>query len=466
MGTQTMARTPSLTPQEAESLIGKRGHIAVNSENRPLIRKWVVSQGYPALFVAGLSMRELALAYNQTDGSGLAAIKRKLDELENGDENDDAPQPAPIPTPYLRDDPRAAPQEAAEPAAEPETPQEAAEPAADQPEPMAAPMAPQPAPNAAAQPIPGNAIPANVDPMALLRQLLLQGWTPGLDENRVRAIINESLAGVAPRVIEVRHQDKKPIRIEGIVHPQFERALSYLSKIGPNGYQANIMLVGPAGCGKTHLIKQLAKALDVDHTIVGGTAGASEGDLIGRLLPGDGGKFEYHPSKAIKLYEQGKALIGFDEIDGFDPNMLMVANMPLANGSWFVHLRKDNPEVLRGANTYFMATANTYGTGANPIYAGRNAMDGATRDRFIFITVDYDRTLEESIAAAGGLTAAEMAGLWELRDRAREAQLRRVISTRSFQKAAIMKQSGESWREIRDHLLEDWTKDEKAKVGV
>jgi cobaltochelatase CobS len=327
--------------------------------------------------------------------------------------------------------------------------------------------APQPAPqpakaNVAPQPAPGE----QPDAATLLRNLLLQGWNPGLDENRVRAIVNESLAGVAPRVIEIRHDGKKPLRIDGIVHPQFERCLSYLSKTGPDGYKANVMLVGPAGCGKTHLIKQLAKALDVDHTIVGGTAGASEGDLIGRLLPGDGGKFEYIPSQAIKLYESGNALIGFDEIDGFDPNMLMVANMPLANGSWYVHLRRDNPEVLRGANTFFMATANTYGTGANPIYAGRNAMDGATRDRFIFVTVDYDRTLEESIAAAGGLTAAELAGLWELRDRAREAQLRRVISTRSFQKASVMKAAGESWREIRDHLLEDWSKDEKAKVGV
>ena len=418
-----MARSPSLTPAEAEALLGARGSLTVNSDNRATVRKWVVAQGLPALFVAGLSMRELALAYNQLDGTGLQALQRKYAEVDAND------------IPAEQDAPQAAP----------EVPQAA---------PVAAPVA--------AHTLPGT----QKDAASLLRDLLLQGWNPGLDENRVRAIVGETLAGVAPRVIEIRHDEKAPIRVDGIVHPEFERALHYLSKRGPNGYQANIMLVGPAGCGKTHLIKQLAKALGVDHTIVGGTAGASEGDLIGRLLPTDGGRFDYFPSRAIQLYEAGKALIAFDEIDGFDPNMLMVANMPLANGSWYVHLRRDNPEVLRGAETYFMATANTYGTGANPIYAGRNAMDGATRDRFIFITVDYDRTLEESIAASGGLSAAEMAGLWELRDRAREAQLRRVISTRSFQKAAVMKAAGESWREIRDHLLEDWSKDEKAKVGV
>jgi len=426
-----MARTPSMTTAEAEQVLGPRGHLNVNSDNRATVRKWIVAQGFPALFVGGLSMRELALAYNQTDGAGIAALQRKFQETETDDEDnadDDAQQAAAAAVAKIGH----------------------ASPAAAQ----------NVGPHNAAAILQGN------DPMALLREILLGGYKPGLDENRVREIVQDTLAGVAPRVVEIRNNDKPPVKIEGIIHPEFERCLKYLSNTGPDNYRANIMLVGPAGCGKTYLAKQLAKALSVDHTIVGGTAGASEGDLIGRLLPGEGGKFDYVPSKAISLYERGNALICFDEIDGFDPNMLMVANMPLANSSWFVHLRRDEPEVHRGDNVYFMATANTYGTGANPIYAGRNPMDGATRDRFIFITVDYDTKLEESIAAAGGLTTAECAGLWEMRNRAREAGLRRVISTRAFQKAAVMKTAGETWKEIRGHLLEDWTKDERAKIGV
>jgi hypothetical protein len=401
-----MARTPSMTPQEAESILGPRGHLQVNSENRATVRKWLVANNFPALFVAGLSMKELALAYNQTDGAGIDSLRRKL--AEAGDAADAPP---------------------------------------------AAPAAP------------AMAAPAG-DAATLLRNLLLEGWTPGLDENRVRSIVQESIAGIAPRVIEIRSPDRDPIKLDGIVHPEFERCLDYLSRPGANGYKANVMLVGPAGCGKTYLMSQLAKALGVDCGIVGGSAGATEGDIIGRLLPGAGGAFDYVPSQFVSYYERGNALLGLDEADAFDSNMVMVANMPLSNHSMYVHIRRDNPEVHRGENVYFMATANTYGTGANPIYAGRNQLDGATLDRFIIVSVDYDKRLEESIAAAGGLTAAETAGIWELRDRCREAQVRRIIGTRAFQKASVMKARGESWREIRDRLLEGWSKDEKAKVGV
>ena len=342
-------RTPSLTVAEAEAILGPRGSLQVKKYTRSTVKKWLTAQGFKGSFVAALSMRELAFAYNMADGSGLDAIRRKYDEaLADGVLDDD------------QDDDVAA----------------ANHMVADW---QGAIVTPAPAPAA-----------PQGDAVDLLRQMLLTGYKAGIDENQVRAIVQEQIAGVAPRVIEVKHDDKPTIKIDGLVHPEFERALRYLSQKGPNGYQTNVMLVGPAGCGKTHMIAQLAKALNTDCTIVSGTAGATEGDLIGRLLPGDGGKFEYVPAQFVARYERGNATLGFDEIDGFDSNMLMLANMPLANGHMYVHLRKDNPQVNRGENVFFVATANTFGTGANPIYVGRNPMDEATRDRFIFISVDYD----------------------------------------------------------------------------
>src|SRR5712672_3538241 len=77
-----MARTASMTVAEAEAEIGRRGDVTVTSENRGLVRKWFVAQGLPALFVGGLSMRELALAYNDTKGEQFSRLLRKYEDAK------------------------------------------------------------------------------------------------------------------------------------------------------------------------------------------------------------------------------------------------------------------------------------------------------------------------------------------------------------------------------------------------
>jgi energy-coupling factor transporter ATP-binding protein EcfA2 len=415
-----------MTVGEAEGQIGVRGNIRIDSNNRSLVKKWLVAQGFPAMFTVGLSIIELAQAYNKLDGSGLDALRRKLAKGEDDGlmavEEPAAVEPAEKPL-VLQEQPAALPM--------------------DLPE--------QGKPKSAAE---------------LLREMLLQGYQPPMDEAKVRAIVNEAVAGIKPHRIEVKHHDKPAIVVDGLVHPQFERIVNYLSARGPNGYQANILLVGPAGCGKSTLINQVGKALNTETLILAGSGGVTEGDIVGKTLPVDGGAFKYQPSRFVELFERGNATIGLDEVFGFDPNCALSLNMPLSNGAMYVQQRVANPMVKRGENVNFIGTDNTYGTGADPLYVGRNAGDAATNDRWLVLTVDYDKRIEESIGAAGGLSQAEMAGIWEMRDRCRESRIRRFIGTRAFQKAAIMKQCGDSWRQIRDTLVEGWTKDEKAKVGA
>jgi hypothetical protein len=79
-----------MTPAEAESAIGRRGSVTVTAENRALVRKWLSANGFPALFAGGLSMRELALAYNDTTGREVLRLRKKLAEALGAAEDESA----------------------------------------------------------------------------------------------------------------------------------------------------------------------------------------------------------------------------------------------------------------------------------------------------------------------------------------------------------------------------------------
>ena len=285
-----------------------------------------------------------------------------------------------------------------------------------------------------------------------------------LDPEAVRAIVRQELEGIAPRKLEVTSAAGSVTLAEHL-HPQFEKVLRLVSA------GLNVLLVGPAGTGKTHLAHQVAKALQLNYGAIHCTAGVTESQLFGWLLPsGEGGRFEYRPAPFVSLFEQGNSLFLFDELDAADPNLLLAANSALANGHIHVPQRLDNPAVKKGENARIMATANTFGNGADYVYAGRNQLDAATLDRFYVIHVDYDRRLESSISLATigdeDKSASLLSWVWETRERAAAAKLRRVISTRAVQKGAAALAAGFPFGEVKADLLAGWSRDEMNKVGA
>jgi energy-coupling factor transporter ATP-binding protein EcfA2 len=292
---------------------------------------------------------------------------------------------------------------------------------------------------------------------------LVQGRVKaGMDESSVRTLIDERIAeigGFAPRRIVVEIADRPAVEMDG-QHPVFERVLRLLFE------GENVFLVGPAGCGKTKLCEAIATAMGREFAYVSGSAGVSESVVTGWLLPEDGGAFRYQPSEIVRLYERGRALILFDEFDAFDGNMIITLNAALANGHFSVPQRRAAPLVRRGPDVSFIAAANTFGHGADRVYAGRNQLDGATLDRFVVVEMDYDRGIETRVGTQGGLTASEMADLWSLREKAGAARLSRIVSTRAFTKAAAMKRAGDAWPSVLATLTAGWTRDELGKVGL
>jgi hypothetical protein len=157
----------------------------------------------------------------------------------------------------------------------------------------------------------------------------------------------------------------------------------------------SIMLIGPAGTGKSHLAKQVAGLIRTDAHPNGLpygetplTPGATRGDLLGRHTVSG-----FIPSQFVEIYSGG-GVFNFEEIDAADPSMLIVVNNALSSDSLFNSANGERYE--RHPDFIAIGTANTFGLGSDSKYTGREKLDLATIDRFRMCRVLV--TLDESLA--------------------------------------------------------------------
>lgn len=234
-----------------------------------------------------------------------------------------------------------------------------------------------PAPATSAQPAPDDAA-ANL--VAAIQALTVQGAKSApLDEARVVELIRQH------SVKTVRHEIALPNgRVvtlpDEAFHPVFPEVLAAIAA------GLNVMIVGPAGSGKTHLAEQVAKALGLDYSFTG--AIMQEHKVLGFRNP----MGETVRTAFRDRYEHGGLFLA-DEIDASSANALLALNAGLANGS------QDFPDgnVKRHPDFRGIASANTFGTGANAQYVGRNQLDAASLDRFYVIPMGYDEATERAI---------------------------------------------------------------------
>jgi hypothetical protein len=156
------------------------------------------------------------------------------------------------------------------------------------------------------------------------------------------------------------------------------------------GQGKNILLVGPAGIGKTRMIFELSKkffdkapymitAPQMDFRING------YNDAMGREVK----------TPVTKGYtDQEGGIIGIDEFDRMDAGAGMALQMATANKFM------DTPSGLieQAPLVTFIATANTSGTGATNDFNTANQLDKATRDRWVVLLMEWDHKVAIKVA--------------------------------------------------------------------
>ena len=258
---------------------------------------------------------------------------------------------------------------------------------------------------------------------AATRQWLLS-HLPGI-EDAMFARLTKRL----PEVIELRRDNVPLPQVEGHQHPQFSKLLRLATSRNRDGYVPNIWITGPAGSGKTTGARMIAKALGVPFFFNG--ALETKFEAIG-YKDASG---HYHSTPLLEAWTQPSVYL-FDDIDGCDSNGPVLAlNAPLANN---IGVFPDGT-FERHPDCIIIATANTWGFGANADYVGRIKFDGAFLDRFgAKLHWGYDEPFEATLSGNPEWAAR----VQRARARAAEAKAKVLITPRATMAGAALIANG------------------------
>lgn len=272
-------------------------------------------------------------------------------------------------------------------------------------------------------------------------------------ENKIDNSIDDELKELKSEIqskkkLEVKVGDKVT-ELEGLKHKQLEQLITYAAlRLSP-------LLVGMAGTGKTHAGEQVAKALGLNFYSMSVGAQTSKSDIIG-YMDASGNYVKTHFREA---YQNGGVFL-MDEIDAGNANVLIQVNAALSNGLCAF----PDKMVSKHDDFVFIASANTYGNGANRQYVGRNQLDAATLDRFAVVDWYIDDNLEEKLAIG------QYGGVWykavrAVRDYVAEHNIRALISPRATQKGSALLSAGQPLTDvIKATLLASVPEDKRQDV--
>lgn len=308
--------------------------------------------------------------------------------------------------------------------------------------------APTPVPAAAPAPAPSGAFAAF--------QTLMDELSPKVDRAEVESIVKQAIEDVVfPTRTIVERATGERVEIEG-GHAMLGDVITMLLS------DVHVMMVGPAGTGKSTLAHSAAGALGLPFYSLSLSAQTPNSTILGYMDAAG----NYVRSLFREAYENGGCFL-FDEVDNSNPNALAVVNAALANGS----MGFPDDMVRRHPDFRVLASANTYGRGADRQYVGRQAMDAATLDRFAVVTVNVDEQLESTLCKATGLESGRVTDVLDytrkLRRSAEDQGMRVIVSPRASIGMCKLLAAGMSWATASEAMvLKGMSSADRVKLGA
>ncbi len=201
--------------------------------------------------------------------------------------------------------------------------------------------------------------------------------TAELEEKIKAAVANAS------KVIVVDNKRTGSTIEVGRQHENFQTLLTLVAA------GENVYMMGSPGSGKSTAAANAAKALGLGYGYISLSAQTAESRLLG-FMNASG---EYVETEFYRCYKDG-GVFCIDEMDNASANLLTALNSALENG----HAAFPIGMVTQHEDFVLVATGNTAGYGANPMFPERRPMDAAFRERFVFLSWEYDESLERDIA--------------------------------------------------------------------
>lgn len=207
--------------------------------------------------------------------------------------------------------------------------------------------------------------------------------------------------------VEIRKHDELVLEKEGLFHNQFPKLVRDVLA------GQHVYLPGPPGTGKSHAAEQVADMIGWHFGSI--SLGPQTPDS--RLWGGMDAHGNFHDTMLTRLMiwaeenPESGSVFCLDELDNGNSGNIATLNSAMANG-WTT---LPNGRTVRfGGNMVFIGCANTYGTGPTSEFAGRNKLDAATLDRFVYLPWDTDQGVETALVRRylhGDLTEEAVAWL-------------------------------------------------------